>query len=101
RRRLVGDGEYPLHQVEVERGDALDRGELVADQPLLGGAVHLLDAQPGPGSIGHGRDGSDCIRRNGTAAARFSRGWWCIIRLCNRGSNITTTSHGVILGCLC
>src|SRR5690606_36128891 len=48
RLRRVNDGQYPPHQVEVQRSHVGPGGERPADQDFFGGAVHLQDAQFGP-----------------------------------------------------
>ncbi|EDK84595.1 conserved hypothetical protein [Burkholderia mallei 2002721280] len=45
RARHVLDREHPLHQVEFERRDFGHRAQLLADQCLLGRAVHLHDPE--------------------------------------------------------
>ena len=47
----VVHGQFPIQQVEIEPDDPRQRFQLMADQPLLGGAVHLVDAVAHPGGV--------------------------------------------------
>ncbi|GAA7765120.1 hypothetical protein HpMS107_36340 [Helicobacter pylori] len=60
--------QHALHQVEIERGHASHAADLVADQRLLGGAVHRLDAIGC--RAGASRGGNRRADRNRCAAGR-------------------------------
>ncbi|CAI8692242.1 LigA [Burkholderia sp. IT-111MI5] len=73
--RHVLDGQHPLHQVEFERRHLAHPAELLADQRLLGRAVHLHDPERGAhvARCGRLRDRQRCERQRGGGAAVAGR----------------------------
>ncbi|MNT07648.1 hypothetical protein D3C72_1423620 [compost metagenome] len=61
----VAHPQQALHEVEFQGLDGRDLAQGIADQALLGGAVHGLDAQAAPARLGGGGDTRE-VRRGGT-----------------------------------